>query len=112
MSQPKEDPRDQLLADVSEQNATDKIEHAKLPENTVTIIMKVNGKVYGQGAALGDKIIQGMADEDLDSQLRAVNGLSKLVQRRLIDIAGKPVGYALAGEESEQIIAQPDGPEA
>ena len=103
-----EDPRDQLLADVSEQNATDKIEHGKLPENTLTVILKVKGKVYGQGAALGDNIKPDMPDEDLDSMLRAVNGLSQTVQRRLIDLANKSVTYPLIGEESEQIIIQSD----
>lgn len=88
------------------ENKTNEIEHELLPENTITLILKADGKVYSIGANIGN-IVHGIPDEDLDSTLRAVRGLCvNLLRTIAVQLGGKPEEYPLPNIDAEQ----DDGP--
>ncbi len=83
-------------------NATNEVQHDLIPDNTVTVIVKVHGKVYSRGASLGD-IKPEMPDEDLDSTLRAVRGLGITMQRTVATKgADRPAEYPLPASDVEE----------
>lgn len=87
---------------------TSKIEHTDLPDNSFTIILKVDGKVYPIGGLLGDKISTEMADEDLESALRAINGASISAQRTLaFKIAKRDEDFELPNGSTEEDLTPP-----
>ena len=81
----------------SKENQTNQIPYDLIPDNTLTNILKINGKVYAHGADIG-KVEPDMHDEDLNSILRAVNGLGVSLQRTIaIKAAGRDVTYNVPG---------------
>ncbi len=105
------DPKELLLAEVDKDNQTNEINHGPIPEGTVTVILKVNEKVYARGAVVGN-IEADIPDEDLNSTLRAIFGLGQTVQRTLIELANKPVGYPVVTGTIEEDLALKAPPEA
>ena len=92
------------MIDESKDNKTNEISHDLLPDNTVTVIMKVGGKVYSRGAQISE-VKPGMPDEDLDSVLRGVRGLALSIPRTLAYVVAKrPLEYEIptANEEHEE----------
>lgn len=84
----------------SPDNQTNQIQHALIPDNTFTIILKANGKVYALGGEIGN-IEPDTHDEDLDATLRAINGAGLTLQRTLaIKVAVRPIDYPLPGEQA------------
>jgi hypothetical protein len=72
-------------------------------ENSFTMVLDINGKLYSVGGLLGDKLSTDTPDEDLDSALRAINGASITLQRTLaVKIADRDESYKLPGDTVEQ----------
>lgn len=93
--------------DESKDNKTNEVDHDKIPDNTFTIILKANGKVYALGGMIG-KIEEDTLDEDLNSTLRAVNGAGITLQRTLaVKVAGREPTYKLPGDNVEQDLTPP-----
>lgn len=89
------------IPDQPKYNKTNEIDHDLLPDNTFTMILKVNGKVYARGGLVGDTISKEMADEDLDSTLRAINGAGVMMQRTLaVKVAGRDIDYRVPGNKT------------
>lgn len=92
---------DHKALEESENNRTNEIDHSLIPDNSFTIILKARGKVYALGGETG-KIKPNMADEDIDSTLRALNGAGLVLQRTFaVKVAKKPVDYPLPGDNAQ-----------
>lgn len=86
---------------MAEPLASRKLEAVDIPENSFTMVLRVNGKFYTVGGKVGEKMNDDIPDEDLDSTLRAINNASISVQRTLaVKVCGKPLEYEVPGDKS------------
>lgn len=75
-------------------------------DNSVTIILRANGKIFASGAEIGT-VNAHTPDEDLDSVLRAVRGMSLNLQRTIAtELGGRDAAYPLPKADVEE----DDGP--
>lgn len=58
------------------------LEYATLPDNSITVILKNDGKVFQKGLHLM-KFGEGVHTEDLDSELAAIDTLAEVVKNTL-----------------------------
>lgn len=87
----------------------DQLKPIDIKDNSFTIVLKVNGKLYVKAAEFGP-ISAEMADEDLDSALRAMRGASVSSLRTLaLKGANRPDDYKLPMEASEQDLSPISG---
>lgn len=67
-----------------------KLDHTVIPDNSMTVILKNNGKVYQKGIQLIG-IDDTINDEDLESELQAVDTMALVMRNTIL--------YTLAGRE-------------
>lgn len=98
----------------SEQLAEDQLEYATIPDNSITVILKNDGKVFQKGLHLM-KFGEGVHTEDLDSELAAVDTLAEVIKNTLkhnVNFANLPIPNEPTLEEQfppTEYTDKPDG---
>jgi hypothetical protein len=66
-----------MMTKVPTENSTNEINHDKIPENTVTIIIKSGGKIYSRGLTL-PVITTDTPDEDVTMAMQRVRDMGNI----------------------------------
>ena len=83
-----------MKAPTDKENKTNEIEYDKIPDNTVTIIIKNGGKVYSKGLTL-PVIDKSTADEDVTMAMQRVKDMG--------DICVNTIFYTLKGHADKDV---------